>query len=680
MINTCSFGQSPGKDGAKTVTGTEILNRYANLASDASAGSPTVTVTNIATLLPLTAGDLLMMYQAQGATIFGGVNSSDPTYGSVGAYNNSGNYEFVGVQSIAGNTITLTANLKQSYTAAGRVQVIRVPQYSSLTIAAGGVLTTPAWDGQQGGVVAVFVQNSTTLDGTINASGLGFRGGVWHNGAGTNYAGPLRTTTHRSTNADSAAEKGESIAGPASALPAGRRYGRGAPANGGGGGNNHNGGGGGGSNGNNGNLWTGHGVMNAHAAWALDPYRSSNSSGGGRGGYSFSSNDLNALTAGPGAAGWGGNYREVAGGLGGHPLTNDACSRVFFGGGGGAGDANNNSGGSGGSGGGIVILLSYRVTGTGMISANGSPGADTNNEGRDAPGGGGGGGTILVNSSSLGVITINANGGAGGKQLIAGKGYGNEAEGPGGGGGGGFIATSGGTAIQTANGGNSGTSDSPAVTEFPPNGATAGAAGQTGQSIAGGCLPLPVELVSFSARVANNAVQLRWKTATEKNNYGFEIERSSEGNSWETINFVPGHGTSNIPWNYDYSDVLPAASFASGSLYYRLKQIDRDGTSEYSPTLSVALHATSAGINMMLYPNPTTGPTNITFSIPVDQRISVTLHDMLGQEMIRLLDNELMTAGIHVSSLRRSDLAPGTYMVRITGEQQTKVERLKVHR
>jgi hypothetical protein len=124
------------------------------------------------------------------------------------------------------------------------------------------------------------------------------------------------------------------------------QYGRAPAGNGGGGGNSHNGGGGGGANGRSGGTWTGQGVFNLSVtggatAWLLDPnYSATGSEGGGRGGYSYSSSDQNALTVAPGNNAWGGNQRRQRGGMGGHPLDNDASNRIFFGGGGGPGDAN----------------------------------------------------------------------------------------------------------------------------------------------------------------------------------------------------------------------------------------------------------------------------------------------------------------------------------------------------
>jgi hypothetical protein len=488
-----------GADGPRTVNGADtIVNTYAALAGDAAAGDSTL---NVATGgLGLAAGDLVLVIQMTGATISTANTLTDGVsdYGSVTNLNNAGNYELVGVTAVTANRITLACPLQKSYTVATagnpvpKAQVIRVPQYTNLTVTGAGTITAPVWNGTIGGVVAFHAANTLQLNGTIDVSELGFRGG-----ATDDTSGDVATnvTTYRSTAQADGAEKGESIAGLAVNLANGR-YGRGAPANGGGGGNSHNGGGGGGANAAAAGLtWTGQGVMLTTAAgveggtlaWPLDPSSGggfTNSPGGGRGGYSYSNANLNATLAvgKPDSATWGGNYRRERGGLGGHPLSSSPGGRLFLGGGGGAGDGNDGSSGPGGRGGGLVFVIAGTVdssAGTGRILANGAAGGNANSGtgSGDAPGGGGGGGTVVVHAAALSAISVEARGGRGGIQTVN---NGNEAEGPGGGGGGGYIALSGGTPAEAlASRGLGGTTTSAALTEFPSNGATAGHDGRT---------------------------------------------------------------------------------------------------------------------------------------------------------------------------------------------------------
>jgi hypothetical protein len=489
-----------GKDGDRTVNAANtIVNGYSALTG--TPGANQVTVNAIGDFAAggrpaLAVGDLVLITQMQGADI---TTPDTAAYGAV-TYNNAGNYEFAGVAAIAGNTITLACNRQKAYTAAGNAQVIRVPQYGTLTVTGAGSITAPAWNGTVGGVVAVQAATTLQLNGNIDVTGTGFRGGVADN------VSALATTdvTHYRSAADAdGAEKGESIAGPAASLVNGG-IGRGAPANGGGGGNSHNGGGGGGANAGTPASWTGQGVMlatvtGAPAAWVLELGTGvplATSSGGGRGGYTYSSIKNNATTVAPGNGAWGGNNRRERGGLGGHPLTSSPGGRLFLGGGGGAGDGNNGFSGSGGPGGGLVFVVAGTVQGAGTIradGANGGPANSGNSASGDAPGGGGGGGTVVVRAAVLSEISVEANGGVGGIQTINSAA---EAEGPGGGGGGGYVSLSGtmpagGTAVAVSvKGGVGGTTNTTiptppatrlasAVSEFPSNGATAGYDGVT---------------------------------------------------------------------------------------------------------------------------------------------------------------------------------------------------------
>ena len=468
----------PGKDGAFTASAANTtINSYTTLTAGAGAGDSTI---NVGSAAGITAGDVLLIYQAQGATIS---TANASSYGAVSTLGNAGRYEYVSVASVSGNAITLgracsLAPLRFSYSSIA--QVLRVPQYSSLTVNAGASVVAQAWNGSTGGVVAAIVDGTATVNGSINANNLGFRGGAIDNvttDAGTDVPAYVATTT-----ADGA-EKGESIAGSQTIYDGlGGRYNRGAPANGGGGGNAHNAGGGGGANGGNATGWNGQGVPdNSNATWAaawnIDGTLTSttNSPGGGRGGYSYGSSNQNALTLAPGSGAWGGNNRRERGGLGGRPLANNPSivgdTRLFFGGGGGAGDGNNGAASAGANGGGLVLLVATAVAGSGSLQANGATATNTLPGHNDSPGGGGGGGSVVLVAPSAGTLGLSATGGNGGNQLITN----NESEGPGGGGGGGFVASPAGTGTNT--GGANGTTSSGAVTEFVPNGATRGNTG-----------------------------------------------------------------------------------------------------------------------------------------------------------------------------------------------------------
>ena len=477
-----------GKNGAFSTSTAITLNDYTSLSADANSGSTNLTVANSALqtnfTVGLAAGDLIYIIQIQGASM---TFPDDSSYGTLISYNNCGNNEFAEVVSVPSATqINISCGLKNSYSASGHTQVIRVPRLTTLTVGSGGSVVCPAWNGTTGGAIILEVQNGITVNtgGTINASGKGFRGGInaydnntWY--GVNNYVYPTD---------DFGAEKGEGIGGSVTDYDAiSGRYCKGAPINGGGGGNGHNAGGGGG--GNCGPLpWTGRGNPDLStagwaSAWNLEysGFASSTSSGGGKGGYTFSGSNQNALTVGTFNSLWGGDQRRDNGGRGGRPL-NYSSGKIFLGGGGGAGDQNNSYGGAGGNGGGLIYLLCYNsISGVGQINSNGVNGFSTVSAGTDGAGGGGAGGTILLDATGIvSGITANSNGGNGGNQTVGA--FVTEAEGPGGGGGGGYIAISGGAITRNANGGANGTTNSYGLTEFIPNGATKGGAGLPTQS------------------------------------------------------------------------------------------------------------------------------------------------------------------------------------------------------
>lgn len=146
-LPVAAWAYTPGKDGAKTVSGTETVNEYAIFSADASAGATSIAVTSIGDLPTLSAGDLIMIYQAQGAAID---TSNTVDYGSITAYNNAGRYELASVTGTAGNTINLDTGLSYDHTASGNVQVIRVPLYTTLTVTGSGSITAPALGWSEG--------------------------------------------------------------------------------------------------------------------------------------------------------------------------------------------------------------------------------------------------------------------------------------------------------------------------------------------------------------------------------------------------------------------------------------------------------------------------------------------------------------------------------------------------
>jgi len=173
--------------------------------------------------------------------------------------------------------------------------------------------------------------------------------------------------------------------------------------------------------------------------------------------------------------------------------------------------------------------------------------------------------------------------------------------------------------------------------------------------------PTPVELVYFAGNLNGNNVDLRWRTETEVNNYGFDIERTKDNSDWLTIGFVEGYGNSNSPKQYNFSD---ADINQSGTYYYRLKQIDNDGTYEYSDVVSVEVGVPNNFYLSQNYPNPFNPETSIDFTLPEKQLVSLRIYNTLG-ELVGELVNEEREAGSYSVTFDASRLPSGVYIYRL---------------
>lgn len=442
---------SPGSAGDAIATG--IVNTYWTPASGnygASAGSIALGSQRGAAAT-LAEGDLLLVIQMQCAdidstdtTAYGDGDAGEPASGyadSVGGCL-AGRYQFVragagssnAVLNLSGSPLIATYEQANATATSGRrtFQVIRVPQYAN--VALDGTVTAPAWDGFNGGVVAIDAAFTLTLNGTVDVDGLGFRGGAgrsrsandtserfrWdddtrHGIKGEGIAGTPRFVSDK-RDPDSGAtaaiiDLGAGWGGYPTGTASTGDFARGAPANAGGGGafwdgGSDNGGGGGGGNGR----------------------------AGGRGGAGWRS------------AGYAGvlpdysNLVDKKWGFGGTAFAGAGVARLVMGGGGGAGDNNANSQpaeSSGAAGGGIVMLRAVDFAGNGSVSARGARAAD--NPTNDGAGGGGAGGSVLIVATTWSAApSIDVRGGRGGDAWPTGG----SAHGPGGGGAGGVVVTS----------------------------------------------------------------------------------------------------------------------------------------------------------------------------------------------------------------------------------------------
>jgi hypothetical protein len=167
---------------------------------------------------------------------------------------------------------------------------------------------------------------------------------------------------------------------------------------------------------------------------------------------------------------------------------------------------------------------------------------------------------------------------------------------------------------------------------------------------------VPVELSSFTAVGMKNGIQLRWETATETNNLGFDIERSSNGKEFQKIGFVGGNGTTSQKSFYSFVD----QSAVSAKQYYRLKQIDLDGAFKYSSTVEVDLTIPETFSLSQNYPNPFNPTTTLSFGLPVESEISLAIYNSVG-ELVKVAAKGIYQAGNHSINFNASDLTSGIY-------------------
>jgi hypothetical protein len=632
ILTLLSLGVRSASAQSCPTTGTTTINSYPNTYYPAaqnyvSAGSISIAVGTVKYgTTPISVGDVVLIIQMQGAQI-NATNSSSYGDGSGsgrGYLNNAALIAGTMEYAVAGNNVGLsggtlnlqtgTANAYQN-TAFGTsgqytFQVIRIPLYYNAQLT--GTITAPPWDGAEGGVVMLYASNNINLNSqTIDASGLGFRGGGGRslNGAGSGTSTDYYTMSNMNANAS----KGEGIAGTpmyineanttllttgVEGYPNGS-YAMGAPGNAGGGGTDGN------------------------PANAND--QNTGGGGGGNGGVG-------------GVGGWAWSSSIQSGGRPGAVFSQVSPSRLVMGGGGGAGTSNNATGtpgggfaSSGAAGGGIIIIMAQNaILGNGTLKANG--GAANSTVQNDGAGGGGAGGSILIYSYNGNTfsITAQAKGGAGGTNESAGG----PSHGPGGGGGGGIVysnASLSGTTVVT--GGTAGTTNG-TTTSF---GAVNGTAGVLTTNMNPGtvakvpvaCTVLAISFVDVTATPENGAVNVGWTVGQEVSTLNYVVERSTDGVHFSAIGSESSKAADGVDNAYQYPD--NEASAVGGTLYYRIREVETDGTFYYSKVVSVSLGA-GAG-KLAAFPNPAQSFVTVSFSSMMAEVVSLRLFDVRGCQL-----------------------------------------------
>jgi len=171
-------------------------------------------------------------------------------------------------------------------------------------------------------------------------------------------------------------------------------------------------------------------------------------------------------------------------------------------------------------------------------------------------------------------------------------------------------------------------------------------------------IPVPVELTSFNGSFFDGVVKLNWTTSTESNNYGFEIQKRYENSTFERIGFVEGNGSTSNRIQYSFLD----GNLLTGRVFYRLKQIDFNGSFEYSNEIMVEIPELNDFQLFQNYPNPFNPATTIKYSVSKQSKIKIALYDVIGNELKILFDG-IQQAGIHQIDLNASNLSSGVYFI-----------------
>jgi photosystem II stability/assembly factor-like uncharacterized protein len=185
---------------------------------------------------------------------------------------------------------------------------------------------------------------------------------------------------------------------------------------------------------------------------------------------------------------------------------------------------------------------------------------------------------------------------------------------------------------------------------------------------------LPVELGAFTVLQKEHAAVLQWKTATEINNYGFDIERRTIGStsSWTKIGFIFGNGTSNTEHTYSFAD----ANVSSGTYVYRLKQIDNDGTYKYSSEAEITIAVPAVFALNQNYPNPFNPSTTMNFTLAQDGYTTLKMYDVLGKEVATLIDGEMKAGVQNTVTFDASKLSSGVYFLRLASSGNAQLKKM----
>jgi hypothetical protein len=595
-------------------------------------------------------GNKVMIIQMKGATIDENNSSS---FGDISAINDAGNYEINAVCGFLSDTMVLVRKLSKTYNANGYVQIVIMPKLTNATVT--DTLKAKLWDRATGtgGVIALDLTGTLTINKPIFATGLGFNGGecikflvpCFTTNGETGYYYPANANA-----VNQGGKKGEGVADYIS-LKDGAR---GKQASGGGGGNNHNAGGGGGSN------------YGAGGSGGEKTNGSCKSNTPGFGGLSLSTYGYNGI---------------------------GTQNKIFMGGGGGSGHDNDGYGMSGGNGGGIVYINATEIIGNAAtasdnkIVANGvtgnrfitAAGGWYNYSWSDGAGGGGAGGTVILNVNTFSGTTlgIEAKGGKGCNSEGVGN---NNCSGPGGGGGGGVVWLKNASLPATIT--TSTTAGANGIIQFSANGACNGSAngatsGTTGTTVFNFVLTplrdssivcssiLPIgTVITLSGTRQLNDYALKAQLIDNANVQQCILQRSVENGLYEDI------GTQNNNNGYVYNYVDPV--LLRKKVVYRAKLIKAGNQIVYSNVVSFT-DSTSDKLTLKFYPNPVVIDGTLEVFSPTKSNAYVLIYDSKGALVYSQQNNFIL--GINKLNIPMLNFMVGQYVLKVITDADVAIKQ-----
>lgn len=196
--------------------------------------------------------------------------------------------------------------------------------------------------------------------------------------------------------------------------------------------------------------------------------------------------------------------------------------------------------------------------------------------------------------------------------------------------------------------------------------------------VCSGTAIVPVELLTLSAALQDGVVLLSWITATESHNYGFDVQRKTEGGEWSTQGFVEGHGSSVRQHAYMFTDALRNLSTYCCRLRYRLKQIDVDGGYEYSPEVEVRLDQPMPVFSLRGFPSPCNELLTVHLGLSTTGPTNIRLHDVAGRAVMVIAQDAMLQAGNHSLPIRTEALPAGLYLLVAESRDGRRTEKVMI--